>query len=134
MVTLQWSKIYWSWINYIQFYLFSLFVWLAIFVFVSLIIKIIKAPTEVAIRRSIALESTLFAWWLTHLFLTTSVTCLLVTISLSFEVLFLWWLLTDWALVLMVQCAVQLYSVMHVHYTVCLFDNVYCQSLNCSWS
>ena len=41
-------------------------VWLAIFVLVCLIIQIIKAPTEVDIRRSIALESTLFAWHITQ--------------------------------------------------------------------
>ena len=69
VLTLQWSRIYWSWMKCVQFYLFSLFVWLAIFVFVCLIIRIIKAQTEVAIRRTIALESTLFAWWLKHLFL-----------------------------------------------------------------
>merc|ERR1711954_623827 len=69
--------------------------WFAIFVFVCLIIKIIEAPTEVAIRKSIALESHLFSLCLTHLFLTTSLTCSLVTISLSSEVLFLCCLLAN---------------------------------------
>ena len=46
------------------------------------------ASTKVAISRSIALESTCFTWWLTHLFLTSSLTCLWVTISLSCKVLF----------------------------------------------
>ena len=130
MLTLLWSRIYWSWMKCVQFYLFSLFVWLAIFVYVCLIIKIIKAPTEVAIRRKIALESTLLVWCSTHLSLTTSLTCLWVTISLFCEVLLLCCLLTDWAHYLVVQCTVQLYSVMHVHFTVCLFDNMYCQSLS----
>ena len=130
MLTLQWSTIYWSQIICVQFYLLSLFVWWAISVAVCLIVGIIKAPTEVTMRISISLESTLFAWWLTHLLLTTLVTWLVVTISLSSEVHFLCFLLSVWALVLMVQCKVQLYSVMHVHLTVCLYDNLYCQSLN----
>ena len=49
-----------------------------------------------------------------------------VTISFFFEVLFLCCLLTDCALVLMVQCTVQLCSIMHAHFTVCLFDQWYC--------
>ena len=58
------------------------------------------------------------------------VICLYVTISLSCEVLFLFCLLTNWALVLIVQCTIQFYSVMHTNFTVFLFDNLYCQSLN----
>ena len=84
MLNLQWSRIYWSWMKCVQFYLFSLFVWLSMFVFVCLIIQIIQPPTEVSIRWNIALESTLFAWWLTHLFLTTSVTCLYVSHHFTF--------------------------------------------------
>ena len=61
MLTLLWSTIYWSWMKCVQFYLISLFVWLAIFVVVCLITQIVKAPTEVAMRISIALESTLLA-------------------------------------------------------------------------
>ena len=76
MLTHQWSRIYWNQMKCVQFYLFSLFVWWEIFVAVCLIVEIIKAPTEVVMRISIALESTLLAWWLTHLFLTTSVTWL----------------------------------------------------------
>ena len=37
MLTLEWSRIYWSWMKCVHFYLFSLFVWLTIFVFVCLI-------------------------------------------------------------------------------------------------
>ena len=47
-----------------------------------------------------------------------------VTISLFSEVLFSCCLLTDWALVLMVQCTVWVFSVMQVHFTVYLFDIV----------
>ena len=38
------------------------------------------------------------------------------------DVLFLCVLLTDWDLVLFMQITVLLYSVMHVHFPVCLFD------------
>ena len=76
MHTFQWSRIYWSRMICVQFYLLSLFVWWGISVAVCLIVGIIKAQTEVAMRISIALESTLLAWWLTHLLLTTSVTWL----------------------------------------------------------
>merc|ERR1711954_252857 len=44
------------------------------------------------------------------------------------EVLFLSCLLTNGDLVLMLPCTVQFYSVMHVHFTVCWFDNLYCES------
>ena len=93
-------------------------------------IQIDTSKTEVVISRSIVLESTLFAWQWKCLFLTTSVACFWVTISLFSEVLFPCFLLIDWAPVLMVQCTVQLYSVMHVHFEICFFDYLYCQSLN----
>ena len=47
---------------------------------------------------------------------------ILYIISHFSEFLFLCCLPTDWALVLMVQ----VYSIMHVHFTVCLFDQWYC--------
>ena len=50
-------------------------------------------------------------------------------ISLFSEILILCCLRTVWALVLLVKRTVYLYSVMHVHFTVCLFDDMHCQSI-----
>ena len=124
MLTLQWSRIYWSQMICVQFYLLSLFVWWAISVAVCLIVGFLKP------HRSCN-EDKYSPWIHSPCFMINTFTPdhfsnMIISHHFTFsEVLFLCCLLTDWALVLMEQCRALLYCVMHVNFTVfCLINGI----------